>query len=103
MRKLLVLLSLCVSLPVLAGLRIFPQDAQFGVLQDFSNGTAKINGKVLEVLPTAKVYGPMNTMLLPQATPKAGQVMVLLDAAGKVRTLWILDDEEIQRLSRQKP
>ena len=90
--------ALLPSLPVLAWNRVFPKGSVRGEIQFVRDKEVIINGQRELMSPGARVHDEKNR--LPRRGALDGKkftVNYVRDAAGKIREVWILNAQELQK------
>ena len=94
MRALLVLLAALLAAPAAAQLRTIPKDAQRGQIRHVQASVVVLNEQEVQLSPAAQIRDASNRIIMPTALPAGSLVKYRLDAAGKLREVWILTPEE---------
>lgn len=95
--KLLIWSMLSVAVSAYAQVRSIPEDAERGNIRHLQDMVVEIGGKPQRLAPGAQIRDASNRLIVPAAVPAGAPVKYVLDAAGMVRSVWLLTPEEAAR------
>jgi hypothetical protein len=78
-----------------APVRVFPANAQPGMLVMGNFPEAAINGIVVRFAPGARILGQSNTVVTPSSLTSPLRVRFRIDPQGEIDLVWILTADEI--------
>lgn len=85
-----------------AQLRAIPDDAKRGQIRPVREMIVEIDGSPMRLAPGAQIRSRENRIVLPVALPaKAQLIKYQIDAAGLVKQVWILTEEEAAKPDRK--
>lgn len=96
-KKLLLVALLALPLGAVAD-RLYPPNAEFGYLRGYDFPAVNIDGHILTLATGVRLRDENNLFLLAQDLPTGVRVMILRDASGEIRELWVLSAEEAAAL-----
>jgi hypothetical protein len=83
------------AIPVQGFPRILPEDTLRGEMVVLDLTTARVNGKIVPMTPGVQIRDPFNMLMLPlQVQRQRMPVRYQADAAGAIRKIWILSQQE---------
>jgi hypothetical protein len=78
-------------------LRTIPQDAQRARTSQVHDNAIQLDGSQYTLAPGAQIRDEANRIILPTTLKEGALVKYRRDAAGYVREIWVLSDEEARK------